>query len=858
MIFPLLQVDIFFPTDSALPSPTDFLSSPWVARVLIAVLVFVAATILLFLARWIIRSRKQYLGSFGSKVLLVKVPKELKKEDTNMEKTQQQVLELIARMETVFATFGSFNPQKGFKAWFVGRSDQVAFEIVLQQEKILFYVVTPPKWQNFLEEQIHSQYPFASIEEVTDYNIFSPIGVTLASYLVLRRSSCFPLKTYRKLEADPMNSLTNALAKLEEGDGASIQFLVRPVDKDWRKMGIRIAREMNQGKKLSDVQKGGIGNELWKTFKSFAKAPKDPSKKDSYQLSPLEQEMVKGLEEKASKAGLETCVRLVVSGGTPEKAQRYMNDLLGAFGQFSIYEFGNSFKKEMPRFQSHIVHGFIHRQFDENHRYVLSTEELASLFHFPLPTTETPKIGWLLSRKALPPANLPTEGILLGHSVYRNHKYEVRMKQQDRRRHFYMIGKSGTGKTELLKAMAQQDIEAGKGVCIIDPHGDFAEDALGFVPKERAEDVIFIDPSDYERPIGLNMLEFDPRYPHLRTFVINEMLKIFDKLYDLKATGGPMFEVYMRNAILLLMDHPESGMTLMDIPRVLADEQYRNMKLSHCTSMEVKDFWTKEALKAGGEASLQNMVPYITSKLSSFIYNDYMRPIIGQQKSAFNIADAMNEQKIIILKLPKGKLGDQNAYLLGMIMVGKILDGALKRGDMDPAQRRDFHLYIDEFQNFLTDSISSILSEARKYGLNLIIAHQFIGQLSSGANKDTSIRDAIFGNVGTMCVNRIGMDDAEFLAKEFAPVFTEFDLVNVEAFTFNMKLLIDGQASRPFNMAPLRVRNPKTRDLANLIKELSRQKFGRPRASVEAEIADKRSLGGEAEAPAAKAGGGLF
>ena len=857
MIFPLFQADLYFPADSTLPSPTDLLASPWIARALLAVLIFVVVTIILFTIRWLVRSRKQYLGSFGSKVLLVKVPKELRKEDTNMEKSQQQLQELIGRMETLFASLGSLKPQSGFMAWFVGRSDQVAFEIVLQQDKILFYVVTPAKWQNFLEEQIHSQYPFANIEEVTDYNIFSPTGVTLASYLMLRRSSCFALKTYRKLEADPMNSLTNALAKLEEGDGASIQFLVRPVDPAWRKMGLRIAREMQQGKKLSDVHQTSLSSSLWKGFKSLFKAPKDPEKKTSYQLSPLEQEMVKGLEEKASKAGLETCVRLVVSGASPDKAQRYMNDLLAAFGQFSIYEFGNSFKKDMPRWQSHIVHGFIHRQFDEDHRYVLSTEELASLFHFPLPSTETPKIAWLLSRKALPPANLPTEGILLGHSNYRGHKYEVRMKPQDRRRHFYMIGKSGTGKTELLKAMAQQDIEAGKGVCIIDPHGDFAEDALEFVPKSRAEDVIFIDPSDYERPIGLNMLEFDPRYPHLRTFVINEMLKIFDKLYDLKATGGPMFEVYMRNAILLLMDHPESGMTLMDIPRVLADEQYRNMKLSHCTSLEVKDFWTKEALKAGGEASLQNMVPYITSKLSSFIYNDYMRPIIGQQKSAFNIADAMNEQKIIILKLPKGKLGDQNAYLLGMIMVGKILDGALKRGDMDPEKRKDFYLYIDEFQNFLTDSISSILSEARKYGLDLIIAHQFIGQLVQGANKDTAIRDAIFGNVGTMCVNRIGMDDAEFLAKEFAPVFTEFDLVNVEAFTFNIKMLIDGQSSRPFNFSPLRARRPATKDLSILIKALSREKFGRPRAVVESEIAEKRSLGGEAETPAAK-GGGMF
>lgn len=845
MLFSLFQLDIYVPAaqESPFPDPSVWLDSPWLPRVLFVAMAVFATIVMVHALRWIRHHRKQYLGAFDSKILLVKVPKELRKEDTNQDKSQQQIQELIGRMETVFANLGSTKPQSGFRAWWNGRTDHVSFEIVLDRDRIAFYVTTPAKIQAFVEEQIHSQYPYASIEEVPDYNIFSPKGVSLATYLVLRRSSAFALRSYRKMETDPMNALTNALAKIEEGDGATIQLMIRPAHDSWRSYGLHIAREMHQGKKLSDIEKKGVMAEVWKVLKSLTNGTKDPSKQEKgYSLSPLEQDMVKGIEEKAAKAGLETCMRLVVCAKTPDKAQRYLNDLLGAFGQFNIYEFGNSFKKEMPRFPGRILHGYVHRQFDESYRFVLNTEELASVYHFPLPTTETPKIAWLQSRKPVPPQNLPTEGILLGHTTYRNHRQEVRMLAQDRRRHFYMIGKSGSGKTELLKAMVQQDIEAGKGVCVIDPHGDFAEDALRFVPKERAKDVIFFDPGDFDRPMGLNMLEFDPRYPHLRTFVINEMLKIFDRLYDLKATGGPMFETYMRNAILLLMDHPESGMTLMDIPRVLADEEYRNMKLAHCTSVEVKDFWTKEALKAGGEASLQNMVPYITSKLASFIYNDYMRPIVGQQQSSFNMYDAMNQQKIIIMKLSKGKIGDLNANLLGMIMVGKILDGALKRGDMPEDQRKDFTLYIDEFQNFLTDSISSILSEARKYGLCLVIAHQFIGQLTFGANKDTAIRDAIFGNVGTMCVNRIGIEDAEFIAKEFAPTLSEFDLVNVEAFTFNIKMLINGQPSKPFNFSPLRVRRPKTDTLAQLIRELSRRTYGRPRAIVEAEIGERRAV----------------
>ena len=613
---------------------------------------------------------------------------------------------------------------------------------------------------------------------------------------------------------------------------------MRVAHASWRKEGIRIARAMQQGKKLTDVTGsmfGHVGKDLVKTIK-----PKDDHPPETYRLSPLEEEMVKGLEEKTAKAGLEVNIRVIVSAKTPEKAQRYLNDVLGAYGQFNIYEYGNSFVKNMPRFQSAMIRHFIYRHFDDRYRIVMNAEEMASLYHYPLPMTETPKINWLLSRKAIPPSNLPTEGIVLGLSQYRGENYQIKMKAPDRRRHLYVIGKSGSGKSVFQASLIKQDIEAGRGVCVIDPHGDLVDECLEYVQKERADDVIFFDPADIERPVGLNMLEFDERSPHLRTNVINEMLKIFDKLYDLKATGGPMFEQYMRNAILLLMEHPASGMTLMDIPKVLADDEFRIFKLSKCKSQEVKDFWQKEALKAGGESSLANMVPYITSKLASFIYNDYMRTIIGQQQSAFNVFDAMNDQKILLIKLSKGKIGDLNAYLLGMIMVGKILNSALARGDMKAEDRKDFYLYIDEFQNFLTDSIMVILSEARKYGLNLIIAHQFIGQLN-GSGGDTKIRDAIFGNVGTMVSFRIGVEDAEYLAKEFAPVFTEYDLVNVEAFTCNLKMLIDNTASRPFNMKPVMPKRPESKELANMIRELSRYKYGRKREIIEAELAERRT-----------------
>lgn len=828
--------------DPVLPFFISLAANPYVILVATLLLIVLGFYIVLRIIRLVLLRHSRIGHAFKQKVLLVRVPKELKKEDANQEKSQQQIQELIGAMETIFATLGSLKAEHGIGTWFLGRHDVFAFEMVAHKDKVSFYVSIPAKYQAFTEEQIHAQYPHAEIEETSDYNIFSPNGVIAASYLTLKRQNYFPIKTYRKLESDAMNSLTNALAKIDADDGAAIQYLVRSASSHWRHEGLRVAKAMHQGKKLKHAQHGEqIWSSVGKELSSLASTKKPEEKKhdEPYRLSPLEEEMVKGLEEKSAKAGLDVNIRVVVSSKTPEQAQRYLNDILGAYGQFNVYEYGNSFKKKMPRFQSSMVRQFIYRHFDEHHRIVLNAEEIASLFHMPLPITETPKINWLLSRKAVPPSNLPAEGVLLGVSEYRNHEYPVRIKQQDRRRHMYIIGKSGTGKTEMMKAMVQQDIEEGRGVCVIDPHGDFADDALEFIPKERAEDVIFFDPADYERPMGLNMLEFDPTQPQQKTFVINEMLKIFDKLYDLKSTGGPMFELYMRNAILLLMDHPESGSTLMEIPKVLADEDYRNFKLSKCKSQDVKDFWQKEALKAGGEASLANMVPYITSKLTPFIYNDYMRPIIGQQKSAFNVREVMDSGKILLLKLSKGKIGDMNAYLIGMVLVGKILMASLARGDMDAAERKDFYLYIDEFQNFLTDSISAILSEARKYGLNLIIAHQFIGQLT-GKGNDTIIRDAIFGNVGSMFINRIGVEDAEFLAKEMAPVFTEYDLVNVEAFTFNCKLLIDNQASRPFNFHPGRARRPETKELANMVRELSRYKYGRKRELIEAEILERR------------------
>jgi hypothetical protein len=556
-------------------------------------------------------------------------------------------------------------------------------------------------------------------------------------------------------------------------------------------------------------------------------------------LSAMEEEILKAIEEKNAKAGLDVNLRIIVSARDKGQAQSYLENISSAFSQYNYYEYGNSFHNKIRRWnEKKIINDFIFRRFSERTSFLLNTEELASMFNFSLKHIETPNILWLTAKFAPAPSNIPDEGIVLGYNMYRSVRKDIRIKRVDRRRHTYIIGKSGTGKSQLLANMAIQDILNGEGVCVIDPHGDLIDDIICRIPPERAEDVIIFSPSDIERPLALNLLEFDPRYPEQKSFVINEMIKIFDKLYDLKSTGGPIFEQYMRNAMLLIMSDPDSGSTLMEIPKVLADPDFRKMKLEKCSDPTVVDFWKKEAEKAGGEAALANIVPYITSKLTSFVSNDTMRPIIGQQKSSFNLRDIMDNRKILLVDMAKGLVGEMNAFLLGMILVGKILMAALSRTDMPQEARKDFYLYIDEFQNFTTDSIASILSEARKYGLNLIIAHQYLGQLIKG--QDASIKEAVFGNVGTWVLFKIGSEDAETMEKEMKPVFNQYDLINIEKYTAYIKLLIDNTASRPFSMStPWPLFGNKRDDMASRIKSLSRLKFGRDRNIIEAEIRER-------------------
>ena len=801
---------------------------------------FVFALFLVFLLR-IIRyfvTKNQYHDHI---VYLVRLPKD-KNPNQNTDYRKEELHEEIAKAETIFASIGGLPIESNLKTLIFGRQDHFSFELVASQSKIAFYTICPRKYSDYIEQQIQAHYPSATMEEVSDYNIFSPNSESIITTLKTKRINAFPIKTYKSHDADPMNALINILSKLKESEGLAIQFCVQSAKRNWHKRSSELVQKAHEHNSLDKALK------TYSTLKvlnwlgdliNFALPKKDPTTPqtplETRGLTAMEQEALKGIEEKNSKAGLNTNIRIVVAANTKEQAKIYLHNITNAFSQYNLYEYGNSIiNKPKITSQKTLMKRFIYRYFNQRESFLLNTEELASLFHFPLKNAETPNILWLDAKLAPAPTNIPTEGILLGHNIYRGVKKPIHILPEDRLRHMYIIGKSGGGKSKFIANMAIQDILNGDGACVIDPHGDLIDEVLERIPPERAEDVVLFNPADLERPLGLNLLEYDPNFPEQKSFAINEMIGILDKLYDLKASGGPMFELYMRNAMLLVMDDPTEGSTLMEIPKVLANAEYRKQKLEKCKDPTVVEFWKEQAEKAGGEASLENIVPYITSKLTQFISNDMMRPIIGQQKSSLNFREIMDSQKILLVKLPKGAIGNMNAYLLGMVVVGKILMAALGRTNIAEKDRLPFYLYIDEFQNFTTNSISTILSEARKYGLGLTVAHQYIGQLA--VNNDTTIKDAIFGNVGTMITLRIGAEDAEFLEKEFAPVFNSFDLINVEMFTSYIKLLVHQQGLKPFSMKNPISPIPANPELAEKIRTLSRLKYGKHKEIVDAEI----------------------
>jgi len=765
-------------------------------------------------------------------LFLISLPKKTKRDEEKAPKTEK---EIIAVMEQLYSSFNNIRETKD--VFFYGQP-HLSFEIATPEtgEEINFYISMPRKYETVIEKQIHGFYSDASIKKVEDYNIFNPEGKTAGSYLKLAKSYTLPFKTYQDMEADPINGIVSALSKVsKEGEGVSVQLLIRPTLMKWQKSSRDIAKEMQQGKSFSQAKSSKGGNILGQIAKDLKKSKDNQSQIENRPIITAgQEEVIKAIESKASKVGFDVNLRLLVSAPDQNRADELLSHLESSFVQFEAPDMNKlkSVRIKKGRGLKNLIYDFSFRLFNQKNRMLFNTEELTSIFHFPTASTETPKVKFLKTEQASPPANMPKQGLILGKNDYRGVETVIRMQEDDRRRHLYVIGQTGTGKTVFMKNMILQDIKEGKGVCFVDPHGSDLESVMAQIPKERAEDVILIDPADMERPLGLNMMDYNAKYPEQKTFVVNELMSIFEKLYDMKASGGPMFEQYTRNALLLLMDDPNDKFTLMEVPKIMSDKEFRTSLLVKCKNIVVKDFWEKEAEKAGGEASLANMVPYITSKFNVFIANDYMRPIIGQSESSIDFRQIMDEQKILLVNLSKGRLGDINSYLLGLIIVGKLLMAALSRVDISEEERKDFYLYMDEFQNFSTNSIATILSEARKYKLCLIMGHQFIGQLTEEISK------AVFGNVGSMVAFRVGAEDAEFLVKQFEPVFDANSLINIDNFNAHIKLMINNETSAPFSLATYPP-GKEDAEIAKSIKELSHMKYGKDRTEVEKEITER-------------------
>jgi len=776
-------------------------------------------------------------------LFLVTIPQE---QFSEQEKKENYSLEEYFKSAEQFYYFLSSLKEKGWLSKFLFGSNYLVFEIAVHRvgEEIYFYVACPRQISQMVEKQILGFWPKAKVQATTDYNIFNPAGASLGSIAKLTKSPVLPLKFYEEFKTDPMSLITSVLTKLaKEGEGASIQFLVRPTKSRIQKIALKTAEHMEKGMKLESAIAKAKRNILVKIFEELIEGLSSPGSREKKQKedfekippTPTQQETISAISKKVSKPLFDLNLRLLASAQSEERAKTILSQLESAFGQFNLpllnaLKFFHPQKKQLKN----LFYQYSFRIFNEKDAMVLSSGEMTSLFHFPEPGILNPRIKWLKAAQAPAPTNLPEEGLIIGKNVFRSEERVIKILKDDRRRHFYIIGQTGTGKSALIQELVRQDIENGEGLALIDPHGDLAEKILTLIPPSRAEDVIYFNPGEIERPIGLNMLEFDPRFPEDKSKVVNELLEIFEKLYNLKVHGfgGPIFEQYMRNSILLTMEDPASGNTIIDIPRVLSDQRFRKHKLSLCQNIVVKNFWELEAEKAGGEASLANMVPYITSKLNAFIANDLIRPIIAQEKSSFNFRDIMDQGKILIVNLSKGKLGDINSYLLGMIIVGKILIAAMSRADIPEEERKDFYLYIDEFQSVTTRTITTILAEARKYRLIMTFAHQFIGQL------DEETRKAIFGNVGSMLAFRVGPEDADFLMTEFGPVFSKNDLVSFDNYNGAIRLLINGESSKPFSLTTFPPKKGNS-EIAKAIKELSKMKYGQDRKTVEEQVYER-------------------
>lgn len=758
--------------------------------------------------------------------------------------------EVLSQAQVMYNIIASTST-KGFMSRIYGQR-HVSFEIVAREGLVYYYAVVPTVLTDTVRQAIAAAYPSARLEEVSEHSVFSKVGKasgTIGGEFTLRKEFIYPISTYMESKRDASRALLNAVSSAGREDGVGIQFLIRPAYEKWTKRSISAAEQIvkNKGEKKSS---GGSSLSARDVMQALWKPPEASDKKEfqaEKPLSAVEQAKVDAIQEKIRYPGYEVMIRVVVSSNTAARSQVLLKNIVAAFALFDSPSF-NGFKFNLTKNVDELATAFIFRFFPQaNSRDILNSVELATLFHLPdqnsIPTSQVKR---QMSKQVDGPTEVMETGLLLGYNEFRGVRKPIRLADKDRRRHIHIIGQTGVGKSVLQENLAYQDMLAGRGFALVDPHGDLAEALLAKVPRDRVEDIVYFDPGDMSNPIGLNMFEFD--HPDQKDFLVQEAINMLYGLYDPGHTGivGPRLEHIFRNCALLLMADPAGG-TFVDVPKLLVDEQFRNAKLKYVTDRQVLDFWTKEFPASQRSNEAGDLISWVISKFGPFISNDAMRNIIGQTKSGFNFPEIMNNNKILLVNLSKGKMGDLNSKLLGIIFVMKFQAAAMARANIPEHERKDFTLYVDEFQNFATDSFETILSEARKYRLSLVLANQFMTQLKE------ELREAILGNVGTTITGRIGTTDAEIMVKRYTPVFTAEDLTKLPNFESVCVAQINGTPSAPFSMAWIPPMGEPNQQLSDALKKLSAAKYGRPRDQVERDISARISVQQPSQ-PAAGAG----
>jgi hypothetical protein len=733
-------------------------------------------------------------------------------------------------------------------------SVHVSFEIAADATGVKFYAYVPKYFEKFVKSQIYAQYPEAEIFESEDYskNLSIPGESLSAAELSISKPYFFPIKTFPNFEVDPLAAITSAVDERINNQKAWVQLLVRPIDDTWQKVGYEYIAAVKTGSEFNASPENefvAIFKQLGKEFLTIlASIPvsvltggvADPAasktketKKKEIVLTAGEETAIKFIEAKLSKLGFETCLRIVGVGQTPEDAEKQVGALVSAMKQFSAANLNSFVRVDMTdpiqgleKYQQRVL------TLDKSRPLIFDTEELASLFHLPNTSVATPNIAWTKAKKVEYPLELPIDvEPALGVTSFRNEQIRFGIKPDDRRRHMYIIGKTGTGKSTLLQKMAISDIYQGNGLAFIDPHGDSIDLILDYIPDHRMDDVVLFDPSDLQHPLAINMLElFDPEQKGL---VASGLIEVFKKRFEF--SWGPRLEHLLRHLILSLLEVP--GSTMLGINRMLTDLTYRRYIVHLLQDPVMIDFWNNEYPQLEDSRQGAEAIAPIQNRIGQFLASPIIRNLVSNARSTVKFDDIMNEGKIFLVNLSKGKIGDDNSNILGSLIVSRLQFAAMARVVIPEHERRDFYLYVDEFQNFVTSSFATILSEARKYRLSVVLAHQYIGQLEqAGLSNPAEVREAIFGNVGTMVAFTIGQSDAEVLAKEFAGVFDESDFVTLERYNMYLKLMIDLTQSRPFSAKSEAINTNLKMPNKEKVIELSRQKYGVPKELVERRI----------------------